>query len=104
MSVAFVRPLPSSWPELIEMALTWQDDPRLASTAETLCRDLVNRLSSAMTAPRTQFAAEDYLVFALNAPAGAETADALLQRQSSALDANRALTGLRSTYRHTTRK
>src|SRR4029434_3551940 len=74
------RPLPSSWPELIDHALTWQEDPRIAATAETLCRDLVNRLSAAMTEPRTQFAAEDYLVFAITATAGAETADALLER------------------------
>src|SRR5678815_2526043 len=42
ISVALSRPLPSTWPELIERALTWQDDPRLASTTETLCRNLVN--------------------------------------------------------------
>ena len=80
ISVALVRPLPSSWPELIDHALTWQEDSRIAATAESLCRDLVNRLSAAMTEPRTQFAAEDYLVFALTATAGAETADALLER------------------------
>ena len=81
LSVALVGPLPPSWPELIERALTWQDDPRLASTADTLCRDLVNRLSAAMTAPRTQFVAEDYLVFALTASAEADTADALLDQR-----------------------
>jgi hypothetical protein len=80
ISVALIHPLPSSWPELVEMALTWQEDPRLASAAETLCRELVNRLSSAMTAPRTQFAAEDYLVFALTTAKFADTGDALLQQ------------------------
>jgi hypothetical protein len=78
ISVALFRPLPSSWPELIERALTWQDDPQLASTAERLCRDLVSRVSPAMTAPRSQLVAEDYLVFAVTAGAGAETADAVL--------------------------
>ena len=38
ISVALIRPLPSSWPELIERALTWQENPRLPATAETLCR------------------------------------------------------------------
>jgi hypothetical protein len=80
ISVALVGPLPSTWPELIERALTWQDDPRLASTAETLCRDLVNRLSAAMTATRTQFVAEDYLVYTVNAGPGAMTADALIEQ------------------------
>jgi hypothetical protein len=80
ISVALVCPLPQSWPELIDRALTWQEDPRLASTAESLCRNLVERLSSAMTAPRTQYAAEDYLVFALTAGAGAATADLLIEQ------------------------
>jgi len=79
ISVALFRPLPSSWPELIERALGWQEDPRLASTAEALCRDLVGRLSSAMTAPRTQFVAEDYLVFALTAGPGSPSADRLVE-------------------------
>ncbi len=80
ISVALVRPLPDSWPELIERALAWQDDPRLASTAESLCRDLVTRLSSAMTAPRREFVAEDYIVFALTAAAGAPPAETLLEQ------------------------
>jgi hypothetical protein len=80
ISVALVRPLPSSWAELIERALTWQEDPRLASTAETLCRDLVTRLSAAMTGPREQFVAEDYLVYSITAAAGSQTADALLEQ------------------------
>ena len=79
ISVALVRPLPSTWPELIEQALTWQDDPRLASAAETLCRDLVNRLSPAMAAMRTQFAAEDYLVYTVTAAPDA-TADAVIEQ------------------------
>jgi hypothetical protein len=78
VSVALVRTLPESWSELIERALIWQEDPRLASTAESLCRNLVGRVSSAMTAPRTQFVAEDYLVFAMTAGPGAPTADMLL--------------------------
>jgi hypothetical protein len=80
ISVALFRSLPDSWPELIERGLAWQDDPRLASTAESMCRDLVNRLSSAMTAPRTQFVAEDYIVFSLIAAAGAPTAETLLEQ------------------------
>jgi hypothetical protein len=79
VSIALVRSLPSTWPELIERALTWQDDPRLAAAAETLCRNLVNRLSPAMTAMRTQFVAEDYLVYTVTAGPGA-TADALLEQ------------------------
>jgi len=79
ISVALVRPLPQSWPELIERGLAWQEDPRLAATSESLCRDLVTRLSSAMTVPRTQFVAEDYLVFSLTAAPNAVTADQLVE-------------------------
>jgi hypothetical protein len=65
ISVALVRPTPASWPELVERALDWQEDPRLATTAESLCRDLVARLSPALTAPRTELVSEDYFVFSL---------------------------------------
>jgi hypothetical protein len=80
ISVALARPLPDSWPELVERGLAWQDDPRLAATAESLCRDLVTRLSSAMTAPRTQFVVEDYLVFAVTAAPGGPPAELLLEQ------------------------
>lgn len=95
ISVALIRSLPSSWPELIEQALAWQEDPRLASTAETLCRDLVSRLSAAMTAPRDQFVADDYLVYSLIAGAGAQTADVLLAEHGH--DIARLLRGERET-------
>jgi hypothetical protein len=80
ISVALTRPLPAEWPELIERALAWQEDPRLATTAESLCRDLVNRLSSAMTAPRTELVTEDYMVFSLTTAPGGATASALLEQ------------------------
>jgi hypothetical protein len=78
ISVALVRPLPHSWQELIEQALTWQEDPKLASTAESLCHTLVERIASAMTAPRSQFVAEDYMVFSMTAAPGGGTADMLV--------------------------
>jgi hypothetical protein len=102
ISIALVRPLPSSWSELIEQALAWQDDPRLASTAESLCRDLVNRLSPAMTAPRTQFVTEDYLVFAITAGPGAQTADALLEEHGH--DIAKLLRGEREKLSHQERE
>lgn len=80
ISVTLVRPLPSSWAELIESGRAWQEDSRMASTAATMCRDLVERLSPAMVAPRSQLVAEDYLVFAVTAPPDGDTADMLLER------------------------
>ena len=78
ISVALVRPLPHSWKELVEQALKWQEDPKLASTAESLCHSLVERIVSAMTAPRSQFVAEDYVVYSMTAAPGGATADTLL--------------------------
>jgi hypothetical protein len=80
ISVALIRALPASWAELIERAREWQEDPRLAAAAESLCRDLVTRLSPALTAPRGDLVTEDYFVFSLNAAPDAITADALLEQ------------------------
>jgi hypothetical protein len=79
VSVALSCPIPHSWSELIDRALAWQDDPKLAATAQSLCRDLMQRVSSAMTAPRSELADEDYLVYALTSE-GSRTADVLLEQ------------------------
>jgi len=65
ISVALSRPLAGSWTELVERGIALHDDARLAETCEELCRDLIARLRSAMTAPRDDLVAEDYLVFSL---------------------------------------
>jgi hypothetical protein len=95
VSVALVRPLPPTWPELLERGLAWQDDGQLAVTADTLCRDLVTRVSAAMTAPRTEFVAEDYLVFTLTAVPGGASADTLLEQHGH--DIARLLRGEKDT-------
>jgi hypothetical protein len=80
ISVALIRPLPSSWAELVEKAREWQEDSRLAAAAEALCRDLMTRLSSALTASRTDLVTEEYFVFSLSPAADAVIADALLEQ------------------------
>ena len=80
ISVALIRPMPASWPELVEKALAWQEDTRLATTAETLCRGLVARLLPALTAPRNELVSEDYFVFSLLASPNAVSADTLLEQ------------------------
>jgi hypothetical protein len=65
ISVALTRPLPSTWTELVEASIAWQDDPQLAATCESLCRDLMTRLHAAMTSPRRDLLAEDYVLFAV---------------------------------------
>ena len=44
ISIALSRALPSRWAELVEYGLGLQDDPRLPTTCESLCRDLIARL------------------------------------------------------------
>jgi hypothetical protein len=93
ISVALTRALPDTWPELVEKALTWQDDPRLSSTCESLCRDLMARLRPAMNSPREAFLSEDYLVFSVTELADRPSADALLERHGD--DITRVLRGER---------
>src|SRR6187431_1749649 len=63
ISVALTRPIPGTWPELVDCGITLQDDARLGATSESLARDLITRLEPAMTSPREHFVTEDYLVF-----------------------------------------
>ena len=77
ISVRFTEPLPSSWAEMIELGSRWQDNPRNLADAERHCRELVRRIGSAITAPRSSFLWEDYVVFAISPPEEG-AADALL--------------------------
>src|SRR5688572_20173224 len=78
ISVALSRPLASTWPELVQQGLQWQEDATLAAETEARCRELVARLGPAMTAPRTRFVAEDYFVFAVTALDGDPVADLVI--------------------------
>ena len=50
ISVALTHALPDTWDELVSVGPQWQDNPRLAEHAERLCRDLVTRISAAVSA------------------------------------------------------
>jgi hypothetical protein len=78
ISIALTRPLPESWGELIERAIAWQDDQRLPAAGESLCRNLMDRVQAAMTAPRTELVTEDYVVFSVTGLAGTPTSTGLL--------------------------
>ena len=78
ISVALSRPLASTWPELVQQGLQWQEDATLASETEARCRELVARLGPAMTAPRARFVTEDYFVFAVTALDGDPVADLVI--------------------------
>jgi hypothetical protein len=93
ISVALTRALPSTWSELVSTGIALHDDARLASTCESLCRDLVTRLRSAMTSPRDDLVAEDYIVFSVTALEGRPTAEALIEEHGD--DIARVLRGER---------
>jgi hypothetical protein len=93
ISVSLTRPLPASWEELTEQGLTWQDDPRMGATCESLCRDLIGRLRAAMTSPRDELVSEDYIVFAMTNLGDDLSADALLEERGD--DIARLLRGER---------
>ena len=85
ISVALTRPIPAAWPELLARGLEWHEDMRLSADAETFCRRIVERLGSAMLAPRGQFVTEDYLVFTATDLEDALSADALIASRGSAI-------------------
>jgi len=93
ISVALTRALPGSWSEFVDTAIDLQDDTRLASTCESLCRDLITRLRPALTAPREDLVAEDYIVFSITALEGRPTAEVLIEGHGD--DIVRALRGER---------
>jgi hypothetical protein len=78
ISVALTRSMPSTWSELLEQGLSWYDDTHLAVEAERFCRRLVDRLRPAITAPRADFVAEDYLVFSVTDLDDVATAEDLI--------------------------
>jgi hypothetical protein len=78
VSVALTRPLPGSWDELVDAAIALQDDGRLATTCESLCRDLMARLQAAVTAPHSDLLSDDYFVFSITAVDDHPAAEALL--------------------------
>ena len=81
ISVALTRPIPSTWPELVDCGITMQDDARLGATCESLTRDLIARLRPAMTSPREQLVTEDYIVFSLTALENRPTGQALVEQR-----------------------
>jgi hypothetical protein len=78
ISIALARPIPPTWSELLARGLEWHEDARLSMDAEAFCRRLVDRLRAAMTAPRDQFVAEDYLVFTATDLGDGVSADSLI--------------------------
>jgi hypothetical protein len=82
ISVALTRAIPDAWSELVRTGIALQDDSRLGSACEGLCRDLMKKLRPALTSPRDDLVAEDYLVFSITALEGRPTAQTVLEQHS----------------------
>jgi hypothetical protein len=78
ISAALTRAIPSSWEDLLDEGQVLHDNPVLARGAEAACRTLLATIGSAVTKPRAEFLAEDYVVFAATRLGSAPTAEALL--------------------------
>jgi hypothetical protein len=79
ISAALTRPLASTWSQLVQEGLQWQEDAALGTETERRCRELVTRLGPAMTAARDRFVTEDYFVFAVTALEDTPLADRLIE-------------------------
>ena len=79
ISIALTRPLASTWAELVQQGLQWQEDATLVTEMEARCREIVVRLAPAMTGPHERFVTEDYFVFAVTALEGSPPADVVIE-------------------------
>src|SRR5262245_43694991 len=85
VSVALTRGLPDSWPELIAEGRALHDSAAAASTAERLCRSFLDRVTPAVSRPRSTFLSEDYLVFTVTGTSSDASAEELVAAQGQAI-------------------
>jgi len=78
ISVALTRAFSGTWEAWVDYGLACHENPALGQNAERFARRLVERISAAITRPRDEFLAEDYLVFAATHVDDAQTAEALM--------------------------
>jgi len=82
LSLALTRPFQGGWPELIALAQTYMENDALERDAERACRGVTGRFAATMTAGRSTWLSEDYIVIAVTGLADRPTADELLARRS----------------------
>src|SRR4030095_10228898 len=63
MSIALTRPFRGSWTELAGVGQTLIENADIEQRAEKLCRQVTERIRSALTSRRGAFLSEDYLVY-----------------------------------------
>ena len=78
VSVALTRGVPESWADLLEAGIQWNENAALIASAEHLCRQLLDRIDTAISRRRPGFLNEDYLVFTIHPDAAVPDATTLL--------------------------
>ena len=63
ISVALTRPISGTWEDWVAWGRSCYENAALPRAGEHLARTLVSRIATAVTRPRPEFLAEDYLVF-----------------------------------------
>src|SRR5688572_2338160 len=66
ISLALSRPFSGDWNDLVTLGQELIESDQLELLAEQHCRDVVERLRSALADVRSEFLSEDYLVFVVN--------------------------------------
>ena len=85
ISIALTRPVSGTWSEWVTWGLGCHENTALPRHAERLARTLIDRIGAAITRPRREFLAEDYLVFTITQVTEATSAESLLATQGGAI-------------------
>jgi hypothetical protein len=83
VSVALSQPFAGTWTELVALGQRVIDNAALERAAESLCRQLLDRMRGALSKPRAMFLAEDYVVFSVTCLSEPLSADALAERHGT---------------------
>jgi hypothetical protein len=78
LSLALTRPFVGEWPELIALGQKYLENEELEQHAERVARTIAERFGPCLTAARSTYLAEDYLVVAVSGLEERLTADELM--------------------------
>ena len=85
ISLRLTRDFEGSWPELAALSNTLIENETLERQAEQACRAVAERLTNAMTKPRSTALSEDYLVIAIHEMSEPHTAEALVRHHGDVI-------------------
>jgi hypothetical protein len=80
VALALSQPFSGGWAGLAALSQALVENEALEQRAGDVCRQIVNRVASAIRKPRASFLSEDYLVFAVTGFAEPVTSDVVIER------------------------